>query len=266
MDITFNCDKCGQQIVIDEAGAGQLVDCPKCAQHLTVPNPAPQRTTAVPPPQQASVAEMQRCPGCKEVSPAGKKNCPICGFDLGLYAARKTHPGMDFVRCPKCGNIVDKNAAHCPNCRAPCGPKIRKTGKLSPVFVATGVVLLSFLGWWAWMMQEELLRFFTPKSPSTEQNKPQLHASASRSTTTVTINNNDEFDYNNATVSVNVMAGDYYELAGQTIPRGQSASFALIQFSSRSGQRFDPYLRVVKNILLECDTPSGKVTWEGQWK
>ena len=29
MDITFNCDKCGQPLTIDETGAGQLVDCPK---------------------------------------------------------------------------------------------------------------------------------------------------------------------------------------------------------------------------------------------
>lgn len=37
MDITFNCDKCGQNIVIDAAGAGQIVDCPKCGQPLEVP-------------------------------------------------------------------------------------------------------------------------------------------------------------------------------------------------------------------------------------
>ena len=38
MDITFNCDKCGQQIVIDEAGAGLGVECPKCGQPLEVPH------------------------------------------------------------------------------------------------------------------------------------------------------------------------------------------------------------------------------------
>ena len=37
MDITFQCDKCGQNIVIDEAGAGLKVDCPKCGQAVTVP-------------------------------------------------------------------------------------------------------------------------------------------------------------------------------------------------------------------------------------
>jgi len=37
MDISFNCDKCGQRLAIDEAGAGQIVDCPKCKTPLEVP-------------------------------------------------------------------------------------------------------------------------------------------------------------------------------------------------------------------------------------
>jgi DNA-directed RNA polymerase subunit RPC12/RpoP len=37
MDISFRCNKCGQNIVIDAASAGQLVDCPKCRTPLEVP-------------------------------------------------------------------------------------------------------------------------------------------------------------------------------------------------------------------------------------
>ena len=37
MDISFNCDKCGQRIVIDEAGAGMAVQCPSCGAELIVP-------------------------------------------------------------------------------------------------------------------------------------------------------------------------------------------------------------------------------------
>jgi hypothetical protein len=36
-DITFSCGWCGQGLVIEEAGAGLAVDCPKCKQPLTVP-------------------------------------------------------------------------------------------------------------------------------------------------------------------------------------------------------------------------------------
>jgi hypothetical protein len=38
MDIRFNCDKCGQGIVIDEAGAGIGVECPNCHQSVVVPD------------------------------------------------------------------------------------------------------------------------------------------------------------------------------------------------------------------------------------
>ena len=43
MDITFDCDKCGQNIVIDEAGAGTVVDCPKCGTSLEHPHKSPRR-------------------------------------------------------------------------------------------------------------------------------------------------------------------------------------------------------------------------------
>ncbi len=38
MDITFQCDKCGQSIVIDDAGAGLGVECPNCHQSVVVPD------------------------------------------------------------------------------------------------------------------------------------------------------------------------------------------------------------------------------------
>ncbi len=48
MDISFNCDKCGQHIVIDEAGAGMTAQCPKCQAELVVPlvTTAPVETNA----------------------------------------------------------------------------------------------------------------------------------------------------------------------------------------------------------------------------
>ena len=38
MDISFYCYKCGQHIVIDGAGAGVSVQCPKCQAELVVPS------------------------------------------------------------------------------------------------------------------------------------------------------------------------------------------------------------------------------------
>jgi transcription elongation factor Elf1 len=36
-DITFTCPRCQQGLVIDEEGAGMMVECPTCAQLLSVP-------------------------------------------------------------------------------------------------------------------------------------------------------------------------------------------------------------------------------------
>jgi Holliday junction DNA helicase RuvB len=38
MDITFNCENCGQNLVIDESGAGLQIQCPKCSLAVLVPN------------------------------------------------------------------------------------------------------------------------------------------------------------------------------------------------------------------------------------
>ena len=38
MDIYFSCPRCRQHMVIDEAGAGLRIHCPKCAVDVLVPN------------------------------------------------------------------------------------------------------------------------------------------------------------------------------------------------------------------------------------
>jgi hypothetical protein len=47
MDITFTC-KCGQEIVIDEAGAGITVDCPGCGKPVYVPSKQPPKAKDTP--------------------------------------------------------------------------------------------------------------------------------------------------------------------------------------------------------------------------
>ena len=38
MDITFACDKCGQSLTVEEAGAGMTIDCPNCGKPTYVPS------------------------------------------------------------------------------------------------------------------------------------------------------------------------------------------------------------------------------------
>src|ERR1017187_8388909 len=51
MDITFACDKCGQSLTVDEAGAGMTIDCPNCGKPTYVPS-----RSAVPPEEPSTPA------------------------------------------------------------------------------------------------------------------------------------------------------------------------------------------------------------------
>ena len=83
MDISFSCNKCGQSLTIDEAGAGQLVDCPKCGVPLEVPykseavTPLPPAPVSPPP-----VDDTKTCPHCAEIIKRAARVCRFCGYDF----------------------------------------------------------------------------------------------------------------------------------------------------------------------------------------
>jgi predicted RNA-binding Zn-ribbon protein involved in translation (DUF1610 family) len=60
MDISFNCDKCGQSLTIDEAGGELLVSCPKCGESLQVPTRSVTRKHGDPDAEQRNQAEVQK--------------------------------------------------------------------------------------------------------------------------------------------------------------------------------------------------------------
>jgi prepilin-type processing-associated H-X9-DG protein len=83
MDITFNCKSCGQSITIDEAGAGQEVQCPACGNSLIVPSRKPEsvENTARPIPP-LPTDDTKICPFCAETIKKAAKICRFCGSDL----------------------------------------------------------------------------------------------------------------------------------------------------------------------------------------
>ena len=49
MDVIFNCTHCDQELSVDAAGAGTVIDCPSCGGKLVIPQPGAQEHRPVNP-------------------------------------------------------------------------------------------------------------------------------------------------------------------------------------------------------------------------
>lgn len=81
-DITFNCPKCNNALVVDESGSGRLVNCPHCKNQIKIPTLADAMDipSAVPPLPISSASSQE-------------KACPFCGENILLVATKCKHCG-----------------------------------------------------------------------------------------------------------------------------------------------------------------------------
>ena len=121
MDIIFACKKCGQNVVIDAAGAGIVVNCPKCDEFLQVPKQStpkilasPSATVATSPPVIAN---------SNAASSATLFNCSACGKQISREADS----------CPNCGQPNKSKKLTCPNCKSQNIQKIGMGSKIGAV-------------------------------------------------------------------------------------------------------------------------------------
>ena len=68
MDIRFSCPKCEHHMVIDEAGAGMIVQCPQCGADARVPKG--------PKPAASADADKERTVAIKWVPPGATPSEP----------------------------------------------------------------------------------------------------------------------------------------------------------------------------------------------
>jgi uncharacterized repeat protein (TIGR03803 family) len=102
VDIALNCSKCGQHIVIDEAGAGLQVECPACGAALVVPRPeagqAHARQAVPPPPIPPPLPSSVSPPKTADFKKAETKKCPFCAEMIRAEA----------IKCKHCGSMLNK--------------------------------------------------------------------------------------------------------------------------------------------------------------
>ena len=155
MDISFNCDKCGQPLAIDEAGAGQFVDCPKCSENLVVPSksnsfatvntPSP-RPVQSPPSQQNQIMQ---CPSCGSsehllrASAAHEQGTSIVsGMTANIGALFTSHSVAPGLAGGVYGGVQQTNLAQ--RLAPPPNPKIRNDYTLILGIVIIIISLLLF--------------------------------------------------------------------------------------------------------------------------
>lgn len=122
MDITFNCDQCGQSITIDVAGAGLSVQCPKCDANLIVPKAETNAPFNLSAPPVVSVATPPPIVNgnAKASSATTLINCSACGKQISSAADS----------CPSCGQPNKSKKITCPNCRSGNVQRIRMESKV----------------------------------------------------------------------------------------------------------------------------------------
>jgi len=75
-DIEFSCPSCNLVLAAPEEMAGELVECPECANQMTVPGGEEAGS--------GGAADGPACPECGQPMPDGSVLCMGCGFHTKL--------------------------------------------------------------------------------------------------------------------------------------------------------------------------------------
>lgn len=97
MDISFTCDKCGKNLVIDEAGAGITIDCPECGNAVYVPSATPPKPKEAP--VRVELKPLKRVPAPAPVPASPLRNNPLLPSHLDQQKSA-IHPSIEAgVHC-----------------------------------------------------------------------------------------------------------------------------------------------------------------------
>jgi len=88
MEIIFNCPNCGQELSVDEAGAGSEIPCPTCSETITIPD-KPAKAASAPP------AEAAHAP---TLAPSAMASSAAAKVEFHLKVPVRTTPGESLIK------------------------------------------------------------------------------------------------------------------------------------------------------------------------
>jgi DNA-directed RNA polymerase subunit RPC12/RpoP len=88
MEIIFNCPNCGQELSVDEAGAGSEIPCPTCSETITIPEKS---AKAAPAPPSDAIHAPSLAPSAMASSAAAK-------VEFHLKVPVRTSPGESLIK------------------------------------------------------------------------------------------------------------------------------------------------------------------------
>ena len=131
MDIHFICPKCQQSLVVDRAGAGETIPCPKCEQTIYGPTDYVVRETKRTLKNLASTAET----AIRTIFPPIQDN-PANSLPGLSSTLPQNSPPKNLCRCSACHEMISREAYTCPH----CGDPIRSSTPM--IFYVAAVALI----------------------------------------------------------------------------------------------------------------------------
>jgi DNA-directed RNA polymerase subunit RPC12/RpoP len=87
MEIIFNCPNCGQELSVDEAGAGSEIPCPTCSETITIPEKSAKAAPASPDE-----------PHAPRLAPSAMASSAGAKVEFHLKVPVRTTPGESLIK------------------------------------------------------------------------------------------------------------------------------------------------------------------------
>jgi len=181
---------------------------------------------------------------------------------------------VSLRKCPDCGEKVSSSAPACPHCGRPSKKSwlpLEITVGLSLAVIS--VVALSWHSGWQEDMATTSVTSPTPQETVIARPYRQLERTLAasigynRRLYVLRVENRDTFPWTHCQLSLNSHGISGYDLEVESIKPGLTEAVLLQsgEFADSNGQRFDPSADKVSTLDLDCETPGGRLYYQGKF-